>query len=140
MQSVSDVQLDGHASLPVHWYAPQAVPLASAVHVPTWSARVQESQPSAQVASQQTPPAQCALSHWSAAPHATPFPCCTAHAPFKQYVSDPQSESPPHGVTPFEALEAELFPATFDATTVNVYAVPLVSPVTVAGDAPAVAV
>jgi hypothetical protein len=38
------------------------------------------------------------------------------------------------GVTLFEALEARLTPALFVAVTVNVYAIPLVSPLTVIGD------
>ena len=37
------------------------------------------------------------------------------------------------GVTEFEAALAELFPMAFVAVTVKVYAVPLVSPVTVIG-------
>ncbi len=44
------------------------------------------------------------------------------------------------GVTLFEAAEAALLPAELVATTVNVYAVPLVRPVTVIGLALPVAV
>ncbi|WP_211209726.1 hypothetical protein, partial [Uliginosibacterium gangwonense] len=42
------------------------------------------------------------------------------------------------GVTLFEAAEAEPVPALFVAVTVKVYAVPLVSPVTVIGLVPPV--
>ena len=44
------------------------------------------------------------------------------------------------GVTEFDALEAVLVPAEFVAVTVNVYAVPFESPVTMSGDEPPVAV
>ena len=37
-------------------------------------------------------------------------------------------------MTEFDALEGVLVPAAFVAVTVNVYAVPLVSPVTVRGE------
>lgn len=43
--------------------------------------------------------------------------------------------SPPDGVTLFDALDALLLPLMFVATTVNVYPVPFVSPDTVTGDA-----
>ena len=39
------------------------------------------------------------------------------------------------GITEFDADDAELVPTAFVAVTVNVYAVPLVRPVTVIGDA-----
>ena len=42
------------------------------------------------------------------------------------------------GVTLFEADEADPVPTAFVAVTVNVYAVPLVRPVTVIGEAPPV--
>jgi len=44
------------------------------------------------------------------------------------------------GVTELLAVEAELVPTAFDAVTMNVYAVPFVSPVIVIGDEPPVAV
>ena len=44
------------------------------------------------------------------------------------------------GVTEFEAEEFALLPTLFVATTVNVYVVPFVKPVTVSGDEPPVAV
>jgi hypothetical protein len=44
------------------------------------------------------------------------------------------------GVTELLALETELVPSAFVAVTVNVYACPLVRPVTVMGDEPPVAV
>ena len=40
------------------------------------------------------------------------------------------------GVTLFEADEADPVPTAFVAVTVNVYAVPLVRPITVIGDEP----
>ena len=40
------------------------------------------------------------------------------------------------GVTLFEADEADPVPTAFVAVTVNVYAVPLVRPITVIGEAP----
>ena len=46
----------------------------------------------------------------------------------------------PTGVTLFEAPEAALVPIALIATTVNVYAVPLVRPVTVIGEPVLVAV
>jgi hypothetical protein len=45
----------------------------------------------------------------------------------------------PRGVTEFDAVDEALVPALFVAVTVNVYAVPFVSPVIVIGDAPPVA-
>jgi len=50
-------------------------------------------------------------------------------------VGDPGSVA---GVTDADALEGELVPIAFFAVTVNVYAVPFVSPVTVAVKAPVV--
>jgi hypothetical protein len=44
------------------------------------------------------------------------------------------------GVTEFDALDAVLVPIAFVAVTVNVYAVPLLNPVTVIGDDPPLAV
>ena len=44
------------------------------------------------------------------------------------------------GVTELEALDAVLVPTAFVAVTMNVYAVPFVSPVTVIGDPPPLAV
>jgi hypothetical protein len=44
------------------------------------------------------------------------------------------------GVTEFDAVDTVLVPITFVAVTVKVYAVPLVKPVIVIGDAPPVAV
>jgi hypothetical protein len=44
------------------------------------------------------------------------------------------------GVTEFDAADAVLVPTEFVAVTVNVYAVPLLKPVIVIGDAPPVAV
>ena len=40
------------------------------------------------------------------------------------------------GVTLFEAADADPVPTAFVAVTVNVYAVPLVRPITVIGEAP----
>ena len=44
------------------------------------------------------------------------------------------------GVTEFDALDAVLVPTEFVAVTVNVYAVPFESPVTIIGDEPPEAV
>ena len=44
------------------------------------------------------------------------------------------------GVTEFDAVDAVLVPTEFVAVTVKVYAVPLLKPVIVIGDAPPVAV
>ena len=55
-------------------------------------------------------------------------------------VGAPGAVAPVVGVTLFEAAEAALVPIALIATTVNVYAVPLVRPVTVIGEPVLVAV
>jgi hypothetical protein len=54
----------------------------------------------------------------------------------------PPPPPPPVGVTPFDGADAGPVPAAFDAVTVNVYAVPFVSPgtMTLVALAPALAV
>jgi hypothetical protein len=63
--------------------------------------------------------------------YASMWPCPVASSVDSIAVSPRSTDVPAIGVTAFDAVDWVLFPIAFVATTVNVYAVPFVSPVTV---------